>query len=174
VPVAHCSGVSWIRLVSPESLPEVPPDVVIPGVAFPPVGPLGRRFPTFPTRNSGSRPAVLCSAQTATGPPRGRSVLPLLPRSLGLRLLFCVPWSRKARVRGRRLLSTPGVFPSLGGTPTPDCPQGDHGLSHVPELPLCLHAPLSDPGGALHTRLVVSRTAAFRSRHTVGFSSLPP
>jgi hypothetical protein len=67
-----------------------------------------------------SQPAVLCSAKTANGPPRGRSVLPLLPRSLGSRLLLCVPWSPKARVKGGRFLSTPGVFPVLGGTPTPD------------------------------------------------------
>ena len=121
-----------------------------------------------------SRPAVLCSATTANGPPQGPSVLPFLPRSLGARLWLCVPWSRKAHVRGRRLLSTPGGLPSLGGTPTPAGTQGDHGLSHVPELPLCLHAPLSAPGGVLHTRLVVARTAAVRSLHTVGFPSLPP
>jgi hypothetical protein len=46
VPVAPCSGVAWIRFVSPASLPEVPPDVVMPGGACPPVGPLGRRVPT--------------------------------------------------------------------------------------------------------------------------------
>src|SRR5262245_41127067 len=34
------------------------------------------------------------------------------------------------------------------------------------------HAPRSDPGGVLHTRLGASRTAAFRSLHTVGFPSL--
>ena len=87
-------SVPW--LVSLHSLPRVPWDV-------------------------GSPPSsVLCSATTANGPPRGRSVLPLLPRSLGSRLWLCVPWSRKAHVRGRRLLSTPGVLPSLGGTPAPD------------------------------------------------------
>jgi len=136
---------------------------------LPSSGSLGTSVPHLPDQESCSRPAVLCSATTANGPPRGRSVLPLLPRSLGSRLWLCVPWSRKAHVRGRRLLSTPGVLPSLGGTPTPDCTQGDPWLSQVPELPLGLHAPLSDPGGVLNTRLVVSRTAAFRSLHTVGF-----
>jgi hypothetical protein len=35
-----------------------------------------------------------------------------------------------------------------------------------------MHAPLSDPGGILDTRLVASRTAAFRPLHAVGFPSL--
>ena len=40
----------------------------------------------------GSPPSsVLCSAKTANGPPRGRSVLPLLPRSLGVAPLALCP-----------------------------------------------------------------------------------
>ena len=35
-----------------------------------------------------------------------------------------------------------------------------------------MHAPLSDPGGILDTRLVASRTTAFRPLHAVGFPSL--
>ena len=46
---------------------------------------------------------------------------------------------------------------------------GDRGLSHVPEFPLWLHAPLSDPGGVLDPRHTASRTVAFRRVHTVGF-----
>ena len=38
--------------------------------------------------------------------------------------------------------------------------------------PLWIHAPLSDPGGVLNTRLSASRTAAFRPLHTVGVPSL--
>jgi hypothetical protein len=53
------------------------------------------------------------------------------------------------------------------------CPQGDHWLSQVPESPLWRHAPLLDPGGVLHTRHIASRTAAFRSLHTVGFGLDP-
>jgi hypothetical protein len=119
------------------------------------------------------RPAVLCSAKTANSLSRGRSVLPVLPRYLVSRLFLCVPFSRKARMKGGRFLSTPGVFPSPGGTPTPDCTQGDYWLSQVPESPLWKHAPLSDPGGVLHTRRIASRTAAFRSLHTVGFGLDP-
>ena len=53
------------------------------------------------------------------------------------------------------------------------CTQGDYWLSQVPESPLWKHAPLSDPGGILHTRRIASRTAAFRSLHTVGFGLDP-
>jgi hypothetical protein len=51
--------------------------------------------------------------------------------------------------------------------------QGDGRLSRVPGLPLCPHAPLSDPGGVLPTRLDANRTAAFQSLHTVGFGFVP-
>jgi len=66
---------------------------------------------------------------------------------------------------------TPQVTPGLVGTrsPSPGIQQGDRWLSHVPESPLCRHAPLSDPGGVLDTRHNASRTAAFRRLHTVGF-----
>jgi hypothetical protein len=106
---------------------------------LPSSGSLGTSVPHLPDQESCSRPAVLCSATTANGPPRGRSVLPLLPRSLGSRLWLCVPWSRKARVKGGRFLSTPGVLPTLGGTPTPD-------LS--PRRPLALPSSRVTPGPA--------------------------
>ena len=51
------------------------------------------------------------------------------------------------------------------------CSQGDGRLSRVPGLPLCPHAPLSDPGGVPSACLDANRTAAFRSVHTVGFGS---
>src|SRR6266849_2342905 len=54
------------------------------------------------------------------------------------------------------------------GPPLRECAQGDRWLSHVPELPLCMHAPLSDPGGVLRTRHTAPRIAAFRRLHTVG------
>ena len=55
------------------------------------------------------------------------------------------------------------------GPPLRDCGPGDRGLSHVPEFPLCRHAPLADPGGVLDTRHNAARIAAFRRLHTVGF-----
>jgi hypothetical protein len=39
----------------------------------------------------------------------------------------------------------------------------------VPEFPLCVHAPFSDPGGVLGTRPDALWTAAFRPLDTVGF-----
>ena len=47
--------------------------------------------------------------------------------------------------------------------------QGDRGLSHVPERPLWMPAPLSAPGGVLRTRQSAPRTVAFRPLDTVGF-----
>jgi hypothetical protein len=106
----------------------------------------------------GSPPSsVLCSAKIANGPPRGRSVLPLLPRSLGVApLALCPLVSQGSCERRAALLRL-------------ICPQGDPWLSQVPESPLWKHAPLSDPGGVLYTRRIASKTAAFRSLHTVGF-----
>jgi hypothetical protein len=95
------------------------------------------------------------------------------PKTLHHSSFFVSLFSAKARVRGWSFLSPPGVFSSTVGTPSPAFTQGAHGLSHVPESPRCMPAPLSDPGGVLHTRLVASRTAAFRPLDTVGFPSLP-
>jgi hypothetical protein len=55
------------------------------------------------------------------------------------------------------------------GTPLPAYLQGNKWLSQVPRLPLCLHAPLFDPGGVRSTRLVVLRTAASHLHESVGF-----
>jgi len=146
----------------------------MPGVAFPPGGPWDSGAPPARPAAHRSQPAGLCSAQTAHSPSRGRSVCPVLPRDLVARRLLWVPSLRQARVQGWRCLATPGVFPSTVGPPPPEVPQGDHGLSHVPASPLCLHAPLSAPGGVLRPRPTALRTAAFRPLHTVGFPSLRP
>ena len=50
-----------------------------------------------------------------------------------------------------------GDHPHFGG-----CSQGDGRRSRVPGLPLCPHAPLSDPGGVPPACLGADRTAAFR------------
>jgi hypothetical protein len=80
--------------------------------------------------------------------------------------LFVV--SPRGACRGGSLHGTPG--PLLARWPKPGMWPGDRGLSHVPELPLWLDAPLSDPGGVLDPCPGVSRTAAFRPLETVGFS----
>jgi len=51
------------------------------------------------------------------------------------------------------------------------CSQGDGRLSRVPGLPLCPHAPLSDPGGVPPACLGAVWTAAFRRVDAVGFGS---
>jgi hypothetical protein len=144
----------------------------MPGVAFPAVGPWDVGSPPPRPAAQGSWPSVLGSAQTASGPSRGRSVLPRLPRYLVALVLLCVPCSCQARLGGASLLPAPGVLTAPVGTPTPDFLQGNPWLSHGPASPLCRHAPLSDPGGILHTRLSASRTAAFRPLHAVGVPSL--
>jgi hypothetical protein len=48
---------------------------------------------------------------------------------------------------------------------------GDRWLSQVPELSLCTHALLSDPGGFPLTRLFAFGFAAFRMSECVGFPS---
>ncbi len=142
----------------------------MPGGPFPPVGPLGRRFPTFPTRNS-SLPAIGTMIRYDCQKPVSGSFGSPSPHPIPCiaRLSLCPFFSTQARVRGSSLLSTPGVFTSTDGTPKPDCTQGDHWLSQVPRLPPCIHALVLDPGGVLHTRPLASRTAAFRPMETVGF-----
>jgi len=107
----------------------------MPGVAFPPVGPWDIGSPPSRPGAPSSRPSVLCSAKTANRPSRGRAGLPLLPRYLGARLSLCVPCLHKARVRGGRLLATPGAFPSTVGTPTPDIPKETIGSPKFPSHP---------------------------------------
>ena len=99
-----------------------------------------------------------------------RALLRSLRSSLASRYLagfrpFVV--SPRGACRGGSLHATPG--PLVARCPTPGIWQGDRWLSQVPELPLWLHAPLSDPGGVLDTCPSVSKTAAFRPLETVGF-----
>ena len=127
----------------------------MPGVAFPPVGPVG----------DGSPPSsVLCSAKTAIRPISGRFARRSLPDTLLAPARSCCPCWARGRVealRPRQGLWSPGP-------PIRVCRQGDRWLSQVPEFPLCMHAPLSAPGGALGTRPHAPRTAAFRCVQTVG------
>src|SRR5262245_50985177 len=134
--VAQCSGVSWIWLVSPASLPEVPPDVVVPGVAFPAVGPW----------DIGSPPSRLGA--------RGPSLRYYEPRRLpvahlgGVRcsLSFPEPLGRasgfvslaRARLVGEADAATPRreSSPRWSALLGLMCPQGDHWLSQVPASPL--------------------------------------
>jgi hypothetical protein len=132
----------------------------MPGVAFPPVGPVG----------DGSPPASgLCSAQTAIRPLSGRFARRSLPDTWLASARSCCPWW--ARGRGEALRPRQGLWSP--GPPIRVGRQGDRGLSHVPALPLWRYAPLSDPGGVLRTCHSAPRTAAFRCVQTVGVPLAP-
>jgi hypothetical protein len=128
----------------------------MPGVAFPLGGRLGLTSPPSP---------VLCAAKTATLPLSRPFACRSRPRYLACFCAFVV--SLAGSWSGRSSPTAPGP---LGiRSPHPEMSPGDRWLSHVPELPLWRHAPLSDPGGVLGARHVASRTAAFRPLETVGF-----
>ena len=127
----------------------------MPGVAFPPVAPLGL----------GSPPSqVLCAAKTTSLPVSGRFACRSLPDTLRASVAFVV--SHMGSQPGGSPQATPG--PLVARSPFPGMSQGDRWFSHVPKSPLCMHALLSDPGGVLGTRLIAPRTAAFRPLETVG------
>jgi hypothetical protein len=123
--------------------------------ALPPVGRLGLTSP---------RSTVVCDATTATWPSRGSSLVARSPIP-GVLPSFVV--SPQGSWPGRSAQPTPGLL--VTRSPMPGLSQGARWLSQVPEFPLCRHAPLSDPGGVLHTRQSAPRTAAFQCVQTVGF-----
>jgi hypothetical protein len=136
----------------------------MPGFTFPSVGPLDLGSPP-------SRPSN-CSDLRYYDPLR----LPLL--HLGsLRLSLASRYLALSRFRSHR-------FPGGGSSPFSAWPLLYTGLpipvpsarrwrfSRVPRLPLCVHAPLADPGGALSARHDASRTDAFRQLQIVGFPKL--
>jgi hypothetical protein len=128
----------------------------MPGFTFSPVGCVGLASPPSP---------VLCSAQTAFLPLLGHFACRSRPHTLSASVGSWYPLRARHRVEAPR--------PRQGfwspGPPVRECSQGGRWLSQVPESPLCLHAPLSDPGGVLGTRLIAPRTAACRPLETVGF-----
>jgi hypothetical protein len=127
----------------------------MPGVAFPPVGRLGLTSPPS---------SVLCSAKTATLSVSGRFACRSLPDTLP------APSRSWCPARARGLVEAPR--PRQGfwspGPPFRECIQGDRWLSQVPELPLCLHAPLLDPGGVPGSCRCEPGTVGFRPVETVG------
>ena len=128
----------------------------MPGVAFPPVGPVGL----------GSPPSqVLGSATTPSRPVSGCFARRSLPDTLRAAVAFVV--SRLGSRPGGSPQATPG--PLVARSPFPGMLPGARGCSHVPTSPLCMPALLSDPGGVLGTRHVAPSTAAFRPLETVGF-----
>jgi hypothetical protein len=107
--------------------------------------------------------------------PSSIPVGPLLApfRYLGLTRIALCP-SRLASGLVRLLAASASKRQGVGGAGHPHsgcCSQGDGRLSRVPGLPICPHAPLSDPGGVPPARLGADRTAALRSLDAVGFGS---
>jgi hypothetical protein len=103
--------------------------LVMPGVAFPPGGPVGLSSPPSQVR---------CSATTATMSISGRFAWHSLPDTLPASVAFVVSlagsWPSASRP------GTPG--PVVARSPYPGYRQGDRWLSQVPKLPLGMHAPL--------------------------------
>ena len=94
-------------------------------------------------------------------------------RYLGLTLPVLCP-SRLASGLARMLAASANMRQGVdcaGHPPSGDWSQGDGRLSRVPGLPICSHAPLSDPGGVPPARLGAARTAAFHALDNVGFGS---
>ena len=119
-------------------------------------GSRGQRVPTCTgtMRRSDCHPARLAALRLARAP----------------RYLVRFRWfvlSLTGSSSGRSPQITPGLL--VTRSPIPGLTQGARWLSQVPEFPLCRHAPLSDPGGVLHTRQSAPRTAAFQCVQTVGF-----
>jgi len=128
----------------------------MPGVAFPPVGPVGLGSPLA---------SVLCAAKTATRPISGRFARRSLPDTSPASVCVWFPFRAHGRVEApdhARAFGHPVPF-------VRECGRGERWLSHVPELPLWMHAPFSDPGGVPLTRQNASGTVAFRCVQTVGF-----
>ena len=119
-------------------------------------GSLGPRFPTFP----GTMRRYDCHL-----PISGGFACRSPPRYLACFASFVL--SVTGSCHGGSNHATPGLL--VTRSPIPGIQQGERWLSQVPELPLWLHAPLSDPGGVLNPCHIASRTAAFRRLQTVGF-----
>jgi hypothetical protein len=88
-----------------------------------------------------------------------RSILGTMPA-----LLFSLISAREPAPMPGAFVLPVALFPS-------GSQHGDMRPSQVPELSLCIHALLSDPGGVLPLRLLPVRTAAFRAIKSVGFPS---
>ena len=136
---------------------------------LPSSGSLGSRFPTFP--------AFRLLGHRYYDPLRrpllrlGSLRVALDPRYLALTRLRSCPMTARFPGRVRPVHAWPLLYPGL---PVPVSRARRWRSSRVPRLPLCVHAPLADPGGVLSTRHCVSRTGAFRQIQNVGFPRLAP
>lgn len=149
------------------------PVIVPPGKTLSPASPSLQRVPRVSVPRllgfSCSQPSVLCSAKTTVAPSRVASHARSRPDTLCPRVRFR-PSGRVPAVRGSRS--------ALGPACSPACLTGvftrRSRSSRVPRLPLCVHAPLSDPGGVPSTRLCVSGTRCLPAQPNRRLSRLSP
>lgn len=136
---------------------------VMPGLAFPAVGPSGHRSP--PCRHAAAHHRYYARLRL---PSRRLRVLrcSLVPRYLGPHHFFVFP---HGLATGRDTSSRDAWRCFLTDSPGPVRWRGSCWISPVPGLPLCPHAPAIDPGGVAPTRPLARATAAFRVLHPVGF-----
>jgi len=141
----------------------------MPGFTFPPMGPLGLGSPSSrPSNRFGLRyydPLRLPLLRL------GSLRISLDPRYLALTRFCSCSCTARLPARVHPVHAWPLLYPGL---PVPVFRARRWRSSRVPRLPLCVHAPLADPGGVLSTRHDVSRTAAFRYVQTVSFTRLSP
>jgi hypothetical protein len=129
-------------------LPSFPQQNVVPGFAFPTVGPLGLGSPPYRYGCCRCRPTHRVGSIG-----RAHTIGTMLRYDCQKPIVCAVVSS---------FHHSPPLHVQLSG---------DYWLSQVPELPPWIHAPFSDPGGVLCTRPSAPRTAAFQPLYTVGFPS---
>ena len=134
----------------------------MPGLSFPSVGPLDLGSPP-------SQPACCSSLRYYDRLRLPDALLGDLRLSLVLRYHAC---SLVSLVGTRKHIANAKDF--VLPVSSPAVVHGDIRPSQVPELSLCMHALLSDPGGVQPVRLLPVRTAAFRCIKRVGFPSTAP
>ena len=128
-------------MVSSKSLPSFFPVKRHARPCLPFRGSLGFRFPTFPVFSDHRYYAWLRLPTVLPGSLRSS----LASRHLAVVPGFCIP-SEGFVDDGETHRQRQGSFVSRQPSPG-NVWQGSSGLSQVPELPLCVHAPLLDPGG---------------------------
>jgi hypothetical protein len=131
-PALLFAGVAWTQVVSSRSRPSFPPVVVLPGFAFPAVGPLGLGSP--PSQSAPRRLSVLCSTKTASQPFSQHSICHFALRYLAYPFLCFVGPVSLGSLRGEGV-STQRQVSFLRQTFVPVTAQGDNWLSQVPVLP---------------------------------------
>ena len=127
----------------------------MPGVAFPPVGPLGLSSPPSP---------VLCSAKTATLPLAGRFACRSLPDTLFASVRSCCPF----RAYGLGEAPRPHQGFWSPGPPFRECDKETEGSPKFPSYPYGCMPRSQTPVVSCALASIAHRSVAFRCLQTVG------